>query len=70
MIDVGKLEYESHCVACHGTTGKGDGPFVPLLKRGAVAAYLTEISKKNNGVFPSLRVYETIDGSARVAELQ
>jgi Cytochrome c len=67
-VDVGKLEYDSHCVACHGPTGKGDGPFVPLLKPGTVVANLTEISKKNNGIFPFLRVYQTIDGSARIAE--
>jgi mono/diheme cytochrome c family protein len=28
----GKALYERHCQACHGQTGRGDGPDVPSLK--------------------------------------
>lgn len=31
-IERGKALYEQYCLACHGATGKGDGPMVPGLK--------------------------------------
>jgi mono/diheme cytochrome c family protein len=60
-VDVGKYEYDSHCAVCHGSTGKGDGIYADQLK-GTTVPDLTGLSKKNNGVFPFDRVYETIDG--------
>jgi mono/diheme cytochrome c family protein len=60
-IDRGKYEYETHCAVCHGSSGKGDGIYASLFKAGTVVANLTELSKKNGGVFPSERVYEAID---------
>jgi mono/diheme cytochrome c family protein len=65
-VDVGKYEYDAHCAVCHGLSGKGDGIYVPQLKIGVVMPNLTELSKKNNGVFPFARVYETIDGRVLV----
>jgi mono/diheme cytochrome c family protein len=65
-VDVGKYEYDAHCADCHGLSGKGDGPFAQLLKSGTVVPNLTELSKKNNGVFPFARVFETIDGTVIV----
>jgi len=62
-FDIGKYEYDGHCAICHGTSGKGDGPFEGLLKSGTVVPDLTALSKKNNGVFPFAHVYETIDGT-------
>jgi len=64
--DVGKYEYDTHCAECHGATGKGDGPYVQLLRAGTVLPNLTELSKKNGGVFPFTRVYDTIDGKVRI----
>ena len=61
-VDVGKYEYDRHCAVCHGLSGKGDGPYIELLKSGTVLPNLTELTKKNNGVFPSEHVVETIDG--------
>ncbi len=61
-FDLGKHEYESVCAVCHGLTGKGEGPFASYLQRSAIAD-LTTLAKKNNGVFPFRRVYETIDGT-------
>ena len=60
-IDRGKYEYETHCAVCHGSSGKGDGVYAELLKAGTIVANLTELSKKNGGVFPSERVYEAIE---------
>jgi len=62
-IDIGKLEYDSNCASCHGLTGKGDGPLKPFLS--ASAPDLTQIAKKNGGVFPIARMYEVIEGSQR-----
>jgi len=59
-IDVGKYQYDGHCAACHGSTGKGDGYFRGFLNK--PIANLTTLSKSNGGVFPFARVYETIDG--------
>lgn len=64
--DLGKSEYDAHCAVCHGSTGKGDGVFAGLLKSGTVVPNLTELSTKNNGVFPFKRVYETVDGTVLV----
>lgn len=44
--DVGKYEYDTHCAECHGLSGKGDGPYVQLLRSGIVLPDLTELSKK------------------------
>lgn len=59
-VDLGKREYDANCAVCHGTKGKGDGPYA---KSGHTrASNLTELSKNNGGVFPLSRVYEIIDG--------
>lgn len=62
--DIGKREYESKCVVCHGVAGKGDGSYSDLLKK--PASDLTTLKKKNGGVFPFDRVYAVIDGSEMV----
>jgi mono/diheme cytochrome c family protein len=59
--DLGKREYDGNCAVCHGKTGKGDGPYAGLVD--TRIADLTTLSKRNNGVFPFARVYETIDGT-------
>ena len=66
-FDRGKYEYEAHCAVCHGLSGKGDGPFAEQLQTAAVVPDLTKLSEKNSGVFPFMRVYETIDGEHSLA---
>ena len=65
-FDRGKYEYEAHCAVCHGLGGKGDGPFAQQIKATVVVPNLAELSKKNDGVFPFMRVYEVIDGTQSV----
>jgi mono/diheme cytochrome c family protein len=63
--DFGKAEYESNCASCHGIKGDGQGPIADLLTR--KAADLRALQKKNGGVFPMARVYETIEGAGVAA---
>jgi mono/diheme cytochrome c family protein len=60
-LDSGKDVYDSHCAVCHGTSGAGDGPYVGLLN--IAVPDLTTLAKRNGGMFPSSRVYDTIDGT-------
>jgi mono/diheme cytochrome c family protein len=64
-FDVGKAEFQSSCASCHGTDGKGKGPVSEQLK--IPPPDLTVLAKKNNGVFPTNAVYETIDGRKTVS---
>ena len=63
--DVGKEEFETKCVICHGVSGKGDGPQALTLAK--KPADLTMLAKNNGGVFPASRVHEIIDGRLEVA---
>ena len=58
--DQAKLDYRAFCAACHGTDAKGSGPVSPTLR--TPPADLTILARNNNGVFPSDKVYEIIDG--------
>lgn len=58
---LGKMEYEGHCAVCHGEKATGFGAFGGMMT-GQVPD-LTTLSKRNGGVFPFERVYNTIDGS-------
>jgi mono/diheme cytochrome c family protein len=63
-LDVGKSEYLSSCGSCHGDDAKGKGPLADQLK--VAPADLTQLAKKNGGVFPINAVYEKIDGRKEV----
>ncbi len=63
--DLGKLEYESSCILCHGKDLKG-GPTTKFFLK-AMPPDLTQLSSKNAGVFPYERVYGVIDGRQDVA---
>ena len=63
--DPGKREFESNCAVCHGVLGRGDGSVVELLRR--APPDLTQLSKRNGGVFPIDRVYQTIEGGTVAA---
>ena len=61
-MSLGEFEYNNSCVACHGASGKGDGPVSDFLS-GAVVPDLTVLQKSNGGVFPVQAVYDMIEGT-------
>ena len=52
--------FRTHCATCHGSNAHGDGPLARRLRR--APPDLTSYTERNNGVFPSERVYRIIDG--------
>jgi len=60
----GEQNFQRFCAACHGETGKGDGPVASALVRGAPD--LTLITKRRGGAFPRDTIKNTIDGRFRV----
>ena len=63
---VGKTLYMYHCTACHGQSGRGDGPLAGDLDR--AVPDLTLISQRNGGSFPMARVMSVIDGYSRARD--
>lgn len=59
-VDMGKQEFDASCAVCHGSSGTGNGPFLPYLR--SSPPDLTTLAKRNGGVFPVNRVFETIEG--------
>lgn len=64
MSDMGKREYVNSCAVCHGADGKTSTQAAEFLK--LVPPDLSTLAKRNGGVFPMARVYETIDGRMNV----
>lgn len=60
-VDLGKREYDNNCAACHGSNGKGNGPYAELLKKSPPD--LSTMSRRNGGVFPMARAYDVIEGA-------
>lgn len=52
--------YSSYCAACHGKSGKGDGPAAAALKK--APADLTKINARHGGKFPEVQVKRYIEG--------
>jgi hypothetical protein len=53
--------FSEYCVACHGTTARGDGPAaLALAKR---PTDLTQLTRQNGGHFPGTQVVRFIKGS-------
>lgn len=56
----GDYLFRTYCAACHGTSAKGDGPLAESMRRRP--SDLTEIARRNKGVFPADEVFRIIDG--------
>jgi mono/diheme cytochrome c family protein len=52
--------FGSYCASCHGATAHGNGSVAQYLK--IPPADLTQIAKRNKGVFDAEKVYRIIDG--------
>lgn len=63
-LERGEIEYKSKCAVCHGIDARGDGPFATQLK--TAPADLTQLAKRNGGIFPEGTVREKIDGTKEV----
>jgi mono/diheme cytochrome c family protein len=61
----GAASFNAYCTACHGPSGKGDGPAAKALTK--PPADLTQIAKRNGGKFPALSVRMTITGESTLA---
>ncbi len=62
----GDYLFRTYCASCHGTSAKGDGPLAESMRRRP--ADLTEIARRNKGVFPRDEVYRIIDGRQPVKD--
>lgn len=63
LVPGGEL-FRTYCAACHGTSARGDGPLASSMTR--KPADLSEIAKRNGGLYPSELVFRTIDGKKPV----
>jgi len=62
--DQGRMYFLRYCASCHGVERKGDGTVSRSLK--VKPADLTQLKKKNKGVFPLEKVTAMINGKAKL----
>jgi nucleotide-binding universal stress UspA family protein len=56
--------FRTYCASCHGTSARGDGPLASSMNR--KPSNLTEIAKRNGGMYPTELVFKVIDGRQAV----
>jgi len=56
----GSADYQTYCASCHGAGARGDGVLAKSMKKHP--ADLTQLTKRNDGVFPQEKAAKTIDG--------
>jgi mono/diheme cytochrome c family protein len=61
----GKEMFVTYCAVCHGADGKGGGPAAAALK--AQPSNLSQLTAKNGGTFPELRLVSTLSAGDVVA---
>jgi mono/diheme cytochrome c family protein len=57
---LGERTFNTHCAACHGPLGEGDGPTAATLS--VTVPNLRSLSQRNGGEFPTDAVASYIDG--------
>lgn len=60
MVKEGGAEFHAWCSRCHGSSGRGNGPFAGQLEKQPVD--LTQLAAKNDGTFPRELVRRLVDG--------
>jgi nucleotide-binding universal stress UspA family protein/mono/diheme cytochrome c family protein len=63
LVPGGEL-FRTYCATCHGASARGDGPLASSMTR--KPADLTEIARRNGGLYPSGLVFRIIDGKKPV----
>lgn len=56
----GSYVFRTYCAACHGASGRGDGPLADQLRYRP--ADLTGLARRNGGEFPTELVVRIVDG--------
>jgi mono/diheme cytochrome c family protein len=64
VVAGGELEYQNHCAICHGIDGRGRGIMSKFLT--ITPPDLTQLRKKNAGLFPFWQTYRVIDGREEI----
>jgi hypothetical protein len=59
-IDAGRALFIENCAACHGMSGRGDGPLSEGMRRKPTD--LTQIAARNGGLWDMAAVMSRIDG--------
>jgi mono/diheme cytochrome c family protein len=63
-VHVGQQYFQQYCSACHGLSGRGNGPVAPALK--TPPADLTRTAQRRGGQFPEADIAAIIDGRTSV----
>jgi mono/diheme cytochrome c family protein len=63
-VHVGQQYFQQYCSACHGLSGRGNGPVAPALK--IPPADLTRIAQHRGGQFPEADIAAIIDGRTSI----
>jgi mono/diheme cytochrome c family protein len=62
VVKAGKREFHQHCAVCHGLDGTGDSIMANFNLLTTTPPDLTQLRKRNKGIFPFWHVYRVIDG--------
>ncbi len=63
--DSGKKMFKAYCASCHGVSGTGNGPTAAMLRKRPTD--LTQLAKRNHGVFPTEEVSRVIESGTIAA---
>ena len=62
VVESGRDLFATYCASCHGVSGRGNGPAAEELRRRP--ADLTQLAKRNGGIFNGPRIHSIVDGRA------